>query len=579
MKLLVKGSISKVGITTFDRAMFNAGIISNGKLLAEGPVDENGIYSFNLEADQLPDTMELALYPASLNAEEAGTMAVRHPIKASQIIKSPTEKDSLELPMDVKLPRSFLDSIIRRAKQYHIYGNIYVQHPTWFETLAGCRIDFYEVDSIKESPDLLPSDGRTFPELIRRKDYLGTAYTDTSGSYSFKFRFGVPGKKPGTIFARKKEFSPFIPVTPDLLPTTFDAKPDIRARFLQFVNGEWKKVYEAPMTSLDWNIDTDFHRDYTIPVDEIMPTASSGIAPTSGFRFHTIGLLPVDTTRIIDGYAFAQPGDPCGTFSCHPFCGTLRVYGLFAAAHAVSYYTVELLKTDTSGSALSGETWQPLEDTLKNLEWNDTVHRWTSVDLGPTDGKFNNVDILPENSWLEHSLKVMWRTTNYVDGYYKLRITGYNASDTQVAQEELPMLRIDNSLPTADIDINTPAATICGDVALDSSRTITFRVTGYDFSGHVDDIYLYGTRGRYGETAGSSITLPRPDATLPWQGVTNELVAFPLAPRSSSTITCTTMAYGFHVRVQGLGTNGYTINLEDKRVWKHTNLVVTEPTV
>ena len=54
MKLQVKGSIDKVGATEFNRGMFNAGIFSKGKLLGEGPIDENGAYNFTLDAAELP---------------------------------------------------------------------------------------------------------------------------------------------------------------------------------------------------------------------------------------------------------------------------------------------------------------------------------------------------------------------------------------------------------------------------------------------------------------------------------------------------------------------------------------------
>jgi len=66
------------------------------------------------------------------------------------------------------------------------------------------------------------------------------------------------------------------------------------------------------------------------------------------------------------------------------------------------------------------------------------------------------------------------------------------------------------------------------------------------------------------------------DAPAIWNGVINELEIFTLALRSTTTIHCATMAYGFHLVVQGLGTNGYGINFEMKRAYGETNLIVTE---
>lgn len=575
MKLQVNGSIDKVGATGFDRGMFNAGIFSQGKLVGEGPVDENGSYSFTVEAVELPPDIEFCLYPASVKAEEAGTMAVRRSVPSSRIVPA-KKKDLFQLSFNTSLPKFFLDYIILRARKYTVHGSVYVQYPTYFESLAGCRIDFYEVDP-KNKIELLPKPGVPgFPELLRRDDYLGSAYSDASGSFSFSFKFGLPWKKPGTILARDTEFSPYKPEVP-VLSSAFDSKPDIRARFSQFINGAWTRIYEAPMTEFDWNIDTDFHRDYIIPAEYAVIPGVAGSAPATGFRFHTIGLLPVDTTRIVDGYAFSQAGDPCGVFSSHPFCATLRIYGLFAAAHAVTAYTVETLKTDNAGNALAGETWQALPDSLSNLKWNDLTHRWEVKTLSQADGKYLNIDIEPENMWLEHSFKIAWNTLNCIDGYYKLRITGFNAANVQVAQQEMPMVRIDNSKPTAFLDVLTPAATTCGDLLLAADRTITFSATAYHAQGHMDYFTIWGTRGRYAETAGTPVSGSRPDGNTLWSGISGESKDFPLQLRTAVTSHCATMAYGFHLVAQGLGTNGYGVHLEMKRAYGETNLIVTEP--
>lgn len=577
MKLQVKGNINQVGATGFDRGMFNAGIFAQGNLLGAGSVDENGAYLFTVEAATLPSDIELRLYPASVQAEETGTMAIRRSISASSIIPSKSKKDLYELSINTSLPKFFLDDIIRRTRKYTVHGTVYVQHPTYFESLAGCRIDFYEVDSIKDGTDLLPKPGVPgLSEILRRDDYLGSAYSDVSGAFNFSFKFGILWKKPGTIIAREIEFSPYKPKLSTVSPT-FDYKPDIRARFSQFINGTWTRIYEAPMTEFDWNINTDFHRDYILPAESVVIPNSTGSSPTTGFRFHTIGLLPVDTTRIVGGYAFAQPGDPCGTFSSHPFCATLRIYGLFAAAHAVTAYTVETLKTDSAGNALDGETWRTLPDSLFNLEWNDITHRWETKQLSLPDGKYRNIDIEPENMWLEHAFKAAWNTFNCIDGYYKLRITGFNTANVQVAQQEMPMVRIDNSKPTAFLDVIAPAATTCGDLLLGADRTITFRTTAYHPQGHMDYFQIWGSRGRYAETAGPSVSGTRPDANTLWNGISGESKNFPLQVRSATTIHCATMAYGFHLVAQGLGTNGYGINLEMKRAYSETNLIVTEP--
>jgi hypothetical protein len=330
------------------------------------------------------------------------------------------------------------------------------------------------------------------------------------------------------------------------------------------------------MTDFDWNIDPDFHRDYRIPADAALGAVDPGTKPATGFRFKTIGLIPIDNTRIVDGYAHSQTGDPVSGITHEPFCGALRIYGLFAAAPSVTTYTVEILKTDATGTAITGETWKPLGESLTNLQWNDIAKRWDPITLGPTADRYVNIDIQDPMEWLEPSLKAVWNSANCVNGYYKLRITGYDASAVSVVTTEMPMIRIDNDLPQADLDVISPAATVCGDLTIGADRTITFRVTAYDSDGHLHSYYLYGTRGRYAESAGATVYHGRPVANDNWDGVINSSEPFAVATRSASTIMCATMAYSFHLCAQGAGTNGYANCLESKRVWRETNLVVTE---
>ncbi len=265
MKVLVKGSIDKVAATAFDRGMFNAGLFAQGKLVGEGPVDENGSYAFTVEAAELPSGVELALYPTSVKAEDAGIMAIRRAVPQENL--KAKKKDVYELSFNVSLPRFYLDDVIRRTQKYVIHGSLYTQHPTYFAPLAGCRIDFYEVDTNKD----VGFGGKR--EFLRRDDFLGSAYSDASGAYSFTFKFGILWKKAATIIARQQEFSPFNPTLP-ASSAKFDFKPDIRARFSQFINGTWTRIYEAPMTEFDWNIGTDLHRDYIIPADRVVMPGS-----------------------------------------------------------------------------------------------------------------------------------------------------------------------------------------------------------------------------------------------------------------------------------------------------------------
>lgn len=576
MKFIVEGKLDSSGKIDQTSSMFNAYAMVNGKVAGEAQISATGEYTLEFEADAMPDAVDLRVLPSSMKTEDAGRMAQSKQVSASRFTAVEGKAETFVLSDKFYLPIDYLKFIKVRTSKYHVHGTVYLEHPTYFSSLPGCRVDFYEVDYKSPAIGLghIIDGGKI--SILRRQDFLGSAYTRADGSYDFNFKFGALPKKSGINLVNETEFSPHLPLGPKKPDPLIDYKPDIQARFYLFINGVWTKIYTAPMLALDWNIGLDYHRDYRIPADIATGAVDTGVKPATGFRFKTIGLIPIDTTRIVDGYIHSQTGDPVGGITHEPLCGTLRIYGLFAATPAVTTYTVETLRTDATGTALTGETWTPLGDSLTNLEWNDTTNKWEKVTLGPTAERYTNIDIADPMAWLEPSLKAVWNTTGDVNGYYVLRITGYNAANAPVITSEMPMIRIDNDLPQGDIDVSSPAATECGDLTLGADRTITFQITAYEADGHLHSYYINGTRGRRGETAGPQVYHGRPIANANWNGVINESVPFPLAVRSTATSMCATMAYGFHLCVQGAGTNGYANRLESKRVWKATNLVVTE---
>lgn len=572
MKLTVEGRVGTSGKAGIDTGMFNACVIIGGQVAGQSQVTAEGEYQVDFEADGTPEVLELKILPSSVAPEEAGKMALSRSFNFSRLVATEGDSTRFLLPEKFYLPVDFLDFIRRRTRKYHVHGTVYLEHFTFFTSLPGCRIDFYEVDYLEESPIIKrPAHG-----VIRRQDFLGSTFTRADGTYDFYFKFGAFPSKPGIHPFTEIELGPQSPLKKIFPGFRTDYKPDIRARFYLYINGVWTNIYNAPMVNFDWNIDADYHRDYRLPADTAIGAVEPGTKPATGFRFKTIGLLPIDNTRIADGYAHSQPGDPVGVITHEPFCGSLRIYGLFAPTPEVTTYSVEMLKTDSSGVASPEETWKPVGVPLTNLQWNDLTKRWDAKNLGKTSERYQNIDIDDPMEWLEPSLKSVWNTANCVNGYYKIRITGYDAANNAVAAEEMPMVRIDNDLPQAELDVLSPAATVCGDLTLGSDRNITFRVTAYESDGHLHSYTINGSRGRHSESAGTTLFHGRTVANANWEGVINASEPFAIAARTSSTIICATMAYSFHLCAQGAGTNGYGNCLESKRVWINTNLVVTE---
>jgi hypothetical protein len=576
MKLIVEGKVARTGRVVLDIGTFNACLMVEDKVATQSQISTNGEYTLEYEARAMPRTVRLMILPSSVKPGEAGRMALTKQINSSQFILRPGKVDEFVLRDRFSLPEDFLLFVKGRTQKYHVYGTVHLEYPTYFAPLPGCRIDFFEADPIVFSPHL----------PLRRKDFIGSAYTNADGSYDFHFKFGPLPLRPHPI--GETEFSPHVPILPRKPDIFFDSKPDIHARFFQYVNGTWTKIYDAPMIALDWNIDTEFHRDYRIPADVAFGVVDPGPKPATGFRFKSIGLIPIDTTRIVDGYAHSQIDDPLEGIVHEPFCFTLRIHGLFAPAPAVTAYTVEILRTNADGTPATTtnadgtpgtESWKPLGEPLTNLQRNDTTMGWDPKSLGQADGKYTNIDIEDPMEWLEPSLKAVWNTANCPNGYYKLRITGYDASNSAVVSTEMPMIRTDNDPPQADFDVISPATGVCGDLTLGpatdvDNRKITFRVTAYEPDGHLFDYCISGTRGRSAVSAGPSALHVRPVANDNWSGVINSSEVFIV----DAPTACTTMAYNFHLCVQGSGTNGYGHCFDNpvKRVWKEINLVVTE---
>lgn len=570
MKLIVDGRIDTSGKVALDSGMFNVFAMIKGEAAGQAPVSTDGEYGLELDVDTMPEMVELKIMPASVTPEQAGKLALAKQVKSTSFVAREGRPEEFLVAHRFFLPVDFLDFVKKRTRRYHVHGTVYCEHPTYFSTLPGCRIDFFEVDPPRPFPRPKP--------ILNRKDFLGSAYTRADGSYDFYFRFGPLPSKLDFPHLEPVDVAPAGPGLPAKIHDLWtDYKPDIRARFSQYINGAWRCVYTAPMTEFDWNIGLDFHRDYRIPSDVAVDAVDPGTKPAEGFRFKSIGWIPIDDTRIKNGYVHSQDGDPLPGIVHEPFSGTLKIFGLFAAAEGITSYSLELLKTDVNGTAAAGATWQPLEDSLTNLQWNEGAKRWDAKTLGPTAGRYDNVDIFDPRDWLEPSLKAVWNTANRVNGYYKLRITGYTADNTAAVTAEMPMICIDNDVPEAAIDVISPATTVCGDLTLNAQdRTIKFKITAYDSEGHLYSYSTSGTRGRYAESAGATVSHSRPVEDAKWEGVSGGSEPFVVAERSSATITCATMAYSFHLTVQGSGTNGYGHCLESRRAYRETNLVVTE---
>lgn len=68
-------------------------------------------------------------------------------INSSRFVPKKGSKTLFSLNDRIYLPGSLLEYIKVRARKYRVHGTVYVEHPSYFSTLPGCRIDFHEVDT------------------------------------------------------------------------------------------------------------------------------------------------------------------------------------------------------------------------------------------------------------------------------------------------------------------------------------------------------------------------------------------------------------------------------------------------
>jgi hypothetical protein len=544
--------------TKMDLASLNLVVLAyaEGQQVACGEVNSKGGYKLSFEWGEEPPSLELRVTPAKMARSAQRGPVFTKTLSPNRFVgrrRSPLVYEGI---YDLKVPAEYLVYIGKITKTYRLHGVVYAATfvdimgtPTLtaVDPLPGVRLEFYEVDS---PPFIIPFGS----PLTLGESSLGYAYSDPVGAYEFSFDFSYSNAPYGPIFLIN------------------DKVPDIRVRISQYIAGLWTEVYEGPV---DWNIALDAQRDYFIPVEDVMTVPDNGVKPAEGFRFNSLGLLPIDTTRFVDGYVTSQPGDPV-TVSKQPLCGTLRIFGYFASAPPVVTYSVEMAAA--SATTVTG-AWLPVADVLTNSRWNDVTKAYDSVGLGPdpVTGRYINIDTEPEADWHEHGLKITWASANHANGYYALRITGYDAANVAIGTYQMPIVCVDNTPPTASIAAISPAPTACGALQLAAARQITFEITAYDSEGHVLEYTLSGTRGLAASAAGASLSETRPSPTGTWTGRLNHSRVFTVAAMPAGPPFCTMMAYNFELHVWGSPTNCYATKVEAQHVKKETNLVVAEP--
>ena len=512
--------------------------------LAHATVDPSGHYRLAFKYEDCPPATQLRVVPAEFSDSASETLALTEPFNPTRYA---VEKDSAIAHRDLLIPSNYIELMENLRKFYDLHGEVWCAtyqngELLYIEPLPAVKIDFF-LEPVAEKPVL--------PLPRPRRFHLGQAYSAPDGSYDFKFK--LPPVKP-------------YPIKTVLPPA---AKLNIQARVSQLVGGVWKTIF---VERFNWAFEPDVHKDFFVPAKDVIKVGDPGEKPLQGFRYTGLGLLPLDTTRIQQGYATSQTTDPVPGISHQPFCDTLRVFGLFAAAPPVATYQVQIADADENHAT---GTWEDINDPLVNLKWNDTDKRWDAQVLGPdpVTKLYQNIDTQPEADWMEHALKFTFNSANKPDGFYALQIVGYDVTGALVGTFEMPVVRVANTLPEISVAAVQPQPTECGILQLPDQK-ITFSLTAYDPEGHVLYCQLSGNRGTDAASAGATVVVNRPDPTTTWNGLLAQDENFAVDPLPSNLVNCPAVAYNFEFMVQGAGTNCYAATLESQRQWRQTNLVV-----
>lgn len=537
LEYVISGQLKCMQKVDFGKVKLSVLAFVEGKEIANAAADKEGKYELKFEYQDRPPSTELRVVPTDVAIRRSEFMALSKMLHPGRYVLKKHSSPIYHAEMEMAVPYDFyLRVAYFTSKTYHIHGVVYAQYQYHFEAVPGVRLDFYEVDQSGSS-------------------YIGCAYSGPDGGYSFEFKFSS---------AFSWEW-----LWPHLRR---DIEPDIKVCISQYFDGTWTEIYES---DVNWDIVEDFHCDYLIPAENVRSIPDPGESPETGFRFSSIGLLPIDSTRISEGYATSQSGDPISLFR-QPFCGTLRIFGLFGQQENIVTYKAQVAQADQNGPTGS---WQDITDALHNRKWNTTEKKWEYVILGPdpSTNHYQNIDTEPEWDWHEHALKVTWFSGNVPNGYYALRIVGYKSDGTEVI-ESMPVIRVDNTLPMAVLDVDEAYSVgACGQLSLPTNRMIRFRVTAYDPEGHVLKYQLSGTRGRDAFFAGNSIVSDRQDFPSDfWTGVKDAFVEFQVSGLTGALSICDSLAYNFELHVWGTATNGYA-SAPQKAEKQEVNLVVAEP--
>ncbi len=305
------------------------------------------------------------------------------------------------------------------------------------------------------------------------REVLGQVSTDDGGYYFFFFNWSFPH--------------------------TGGLKPDIILQLQRF--DEEGNSYVALESSLTWNIDRVFRRNWCIPEHLTDPSVPEEFDTSRVWQY--IGNLPVVRISTAPsetpgrGLANSKSGDGTTAYPLSlvnaPFGKTLLLKAKFSNPSIV-YYRIQYRTTDNPDGNLD---WT---DLTTPLEYYDAT--WTLQTVGPKPAIIEGVSRLAYPNYEENAVyshphglqyKARINTLFMKVGFLELRILGYDSAGNYLpGTDDAVTLCINNIPPEVEIQpVESEGGVSCGLVTIENRTDtipITYRVN--DAEGHLHSWYF-----------------------------------------------------------------------------------------
>jgi len=301
----------------------------------------------------------------------------------------------------------------------------------------------------------------------------------------------------------------------------------------------------------------------------------------SGFIFTTIGKIPVsEITTLGNRIGLANVSSETASdlhiyqYKDAPFGSYLWLHGLFGPEdETVSYYQILVAEwTSLKPPLISSAV--PLTDSLTKTYYtilSDGTVKAQRYTCGPynywgLEGVYLRTY---DDYWTHPDLKMIWRTTGWPNGKYRLFYKAYTSSGTEVtlpfnSQDDFTIIVNNTNVQAEILAVKKDTGEVvpeCGIIDVDTAiENIQFVVKAYHPDGYLRQYTLhalYGSNKDGGDVVHEQYVGSHDGSPPYWHGVLSEPYDSSVAYGTGMLDAWETCAYQFRLNVHARTTNGY----------------------